>query len=702
LSPSNKEHTLRKIVPGAAVAAAGLAAAAAAVAQITTGVPTANAPSGAPATVLAGGFTSNIVAKGSDVLENPAGIYQAYGYLGDASHTRTEPDQNTYVYVPGDVGGPTADYDYGHHFLIQGHENGGNKAYLTRVNLDVTDPAHRITLLSAPGGANPLDQTGLSTIDGSTYDPFNGNLLFSSEDGSSGRIVATPLKWSGTGIPAIQQLDGSLGRGGYEGINVDPQGNVYLVEDTGGSSVTDTTVSPAVATKVKQPNSFVYRFKPLDGRRGELQRGTLQALQLSAGGQPLTFHDRATDPAGALDDALGEGIKTLHSGATLQAKWVTVHDTEIDGTASFDANALAKTNGATPLKRPENGKFVPGTGFTSYVFNETGDTDLTAGRYPGAAERGAYGGYFRLDVPELGADTGTVKNIVLGDETHNSFDNITFVDKDTFLTTEDRGDTLHNQAGALDSVWSFDLGKGHAEINAGARRLVALGRDLEAASSGNNEPTGVFVSDGSTTQTGLLGAEDPAEQHGVRIFLTQQHGMNQTYEITAPERDKGPAGDQGAPGVDGRPGPDGAKGEPGDRGPRGEQGPAGPVGVQGAVGPRGAAGPQGSKGASGTITIRVVFGRLIAGSASVRAKVAGTGSVKANLRTVSNGRRVSLATGTGSVKSGGPVTLKLRKATSKAAHRLHGKRVSATLALTFTPKAGGKSTTVDKRVTVKP
>jgi hypothetical protein len=98
----------------------------------------------------------------------------------------------------------------------------------------------------------------------------------------------------------------------------------------------------------------------------------------------------------------------------------------------------------------------------------------------------------------------------------------------------------------------------------------------------------------------------------------------------------------------------------------------------------------------------VVFDQLVAGTASLKAKVAGAGALKADLATVSHGKRVSLATGKGSIARTGAVTLKLRKATSKAARGLHGKRVSATLALTFVPKAGGKSAKFTKRVSVKP
>jgi len=270
--------------------------------------------------------------------------------------------------------------------------------------------------------------------------------------------------------------------------------------------------------------------------RGDLSQGRLQALQVSADGTPLTFHDRTVDAAGAHEDTFGEGIRRLHSGETLQAKWVTIHDTAVDGTATFDANAAARAHGATPLKRPENGKFVPASDFRSFVFVETGDTDKTAGLYPGAAERAAWGALLRIDMPAAGSDSATVRTIALGDETHNSFDNVTFLDAKTVLTAEDRGDTLHDQENTLDSVWAYDLGSSYANADADAKRLVALGRDPLASPVGaeDNEPTGLLVSDGASSIGGLQGAKDPAQEPGLRIFFTEQHGENHTWELVPP------------------------------------------------------------------------------------------------------------------------------------------------------------------------
>ena len=527
-----------------AAVAAVLTAGGVAVAQIATGVSNPQPRSGSPANVLAAGYKAVPVAVGKDALENPIGIFKTYGFLDDHAtqasglDTKTEPDQNTYLVTDDNPGGPTEDYDYGRHFLIQGHEVfAGSHAYFTRVNLDVRDPDHRITLLNTPAVNG---DTSLTSIDGSTYDPFNGQLLFTAEAGNKGGVVSTPLAWSSTSIPALKHLDGSFGQAGYEGIHPDSKGTIYIVEDTGGATVTD----GATATKVKQPNSFVYRFKP--AAKDDLEHGRLQALQVLVDDDPITFHDGAKDPAGPRNDALGDQIKALHSGDSLDARWITLHNTATDGTTAFDANALAKAKGATPLKRPENGSFVPGTGFRSFVFVETGDTNKDAGNYPGAAERGAWGAILRIDMPFAGSNNAEIATIARGDQTHNSFDNTSFLDECTLLVSEDRGDSLHQQLNVLDSLWSFDLTDSIDDINGSAKRLVAQGRDTEATkdaanheatppvtdqNDGDNEVTGNFVSDGSTSIDDLLGTNDPGSLKGVRIFFTQQHGENITYEI---------------------------------------------------------------------------------------------------------------------------------------------------------------------------
>ncbi len=498
--------------------------------QILSGVESANPRVGSPNNVIAPGFSLTTIAQGSDPLENPSGGITRFGYLNDfppqkVEATKTEPDQNLYLVLDHNPGGPTAGYDYGRHFLIQGHENGNNLAYVTRINLDVTDQAHRITLLT-PVGAD--GKTGLNSIDGSTWDPFTQTLLFTQEAGTNGGVFQLSADWSSN----VTKLDGLIGRAGYEGIQVDDHGNLLIVEDTGGTSVNVIPSDPNSAKAARQPNSFVYRFVPNDPSN-LLAGGQLQALQVEVDGQPLTFH--ANDPVG---DVFSNAQLDLHTlGTSWPVHWVTIHDTSVDGFASFDANAAAKAAGATPFKRPENVRFLPGSDFSTFFFDPTGDTNANAGNQPDLAARGAWGSIFRVDLDNTG-NAGQISIFVLGTAEQSSFDNLAFTSNGTLLAAEDRGDTLHSQLNTLDSIWAYSV---NGDLN--PRRFLALGRDpaatLDAAfgaastpgfqNDGDNEPTGLFISNGASSIADMLGAE--ANLDDARWFFTQQHGNNTVYEI---------------------------------------------------------------------------------------------------------------------------------------------------------------------------
>ena len=208
------------------------------------------------------------VAQGSFALENPQTVTLAdgskatvgfYGYLGDgpmlpapgdlpsATHlveaSKTEPDKNTYLVLYGQTGADAA-YDYGTHFIFQGHEVGAPGA-ITRINLDA-DGAHKVTVLAA------TDATGapLADIDGSTWDPFAQRLVLTTENANAPTYQATL-----TFPSVVEDISGSVGRGGYEGVQNDDDGNLWIVEDVGGSA-------PAATPHSKVPNSFIYRFVP--------------------------------------------------------------------------------------------------------------------------------------------------------------------------------------------------------------------------------------------------------------------------------------------------------------------------------------------------------------------------------------------------------------------------------------------------------
>ncbi|MBA3912361.1 MAG: hypothetical protein H0X25_00535 [Acidobacteriales bacterium] len=473
-------------------------------------VPKANVDQGHPNTRIAPGYALKIVAQGTDVIENPSGPITTFGRLSD--NTATEPDQNLYLVFASNPGGPSTGFDYGRHFIFQGHENGDDLAYVTRVNLDVRDATHKVTLLT-PVGSDGL--THFNSVDGSTFDPYTNTLLFTQEDGSSGGVIQISSTW-----PAkVSTLDGIFGKGGFEGIHVDNKGDIYIAEDAGGVTVNVDPNDPNSPKVAKQPNSFLYRFLPYN-IHDLSQGGKLQALQVSVNGQPVIFH--ADDPSG---DVFSINQLLLNTpGTSYPSQWITVHDTAVDGTDSFDANAAAKTALGTPFKRPENLAFLPGSNFATLYFSATGDTDSLSGNVPDLAARGAWGSIFRVNTSADGK-TGSIGIFVLGDSVHNSFDNLTFADSTQLLAAEDRGNTLHSELNTLDSIWSYPVGGTTSTL-----RFVSLGRDTTSETEGeDNEPTGVFVSSGGTHVYDLLGT--PAGLVNARGFFTMQHGDNKLYEI---------------------------------------------------------------------------------------------------------------------------------------------------------------------------
>ncbi len=475
-------------------------------------VPSANPRTGVEGNVLGSGLSETSLAWGNLPLTNPdvaAGITH-YGYntsnrgplTQDPKEAfKTEPDKNVYLVMGG------------RRYLFQGHE-GGPRGYLTRIDLDEKDPAKRVSLVADTDAAG----ASLPTFDGITWDPFTKQLLLTAEaKAPKGGVWGVTLDNNGNATTGKAVRLPALGSGGYEGIQNDPAGNVWLVEDIGGPSVSGG----------KAPNSYVYRFTPTD--KADLTKGgRLQALQvMRANGSPITASQLAANPASS-------DIADLHTlGKSFTTRWVTVNT----GTSLFDATAASAAAGATPFKRPENGVFRPGTRFGEFYFTETGDT-TTASTLPGA-----YGGVFRLSQNAPTDDTGKLSPVVIGDKAHTGFDNIQFATKDQMLVVEDAGDTLHQQRNALDSGYVVDMrGDGNDKKARPITRWLAEGRDASALydattspgyNDGDNEITGVHVSDGDPSAAGLLGAKLPKPfTGGWRVFWTQQHGDNVTWEIT--------------------------------------------------------------------------------------------------------------------------------------------------------------------------
>src|SRR5262249_14759424 len=153
-----------------------------ALAQSLTHVPSANpkAPGVIAPNVLSVELEQVLRATGSMLLENPQSPAKYYGYNDDKPNLvpligvtpaveahKTEPDKNTYLVLPGQRGFDP-NYDYGTHFVFQGHESGvGGQGYITRINLDA-DVAHRVTLMAT----KDVNGKPLPVFDGSDWYPW--------------------------------------------------------------------------------------------------------------------------------------------------------------------------------------------------------------------------------------------------------------------------------------------------------------------------------------------------------------------------------------------------------------------------------------------------------------------------------------------------------------------------------------------------
>ncbi|HUM10123.1 MAG TPA: hypothetical protein VLT82_04140 [Myxococcaceae bacterium] len=152
---------------------------------------------------------------------------------------------------------------------------------------------------------------------------------------------------------------------------------------------------------------------------------------------------------------------------------------------------------------------------------------------------------FKLVQERPGANEGSLELFFRCDAFHSGFDNVAFWDRNHVVFVEDAGDLLHGQRNALDSAFILDVRKDYADPRNQPLRILAEGRDTSATldsaysaagrgfqNEGDNEITGLHVSNGDPGAGGLLGASNPHPfRDGWRVFWTQQHGDNNTWEI---------------------------------------------------------------------------------------------------------------------------------------------------------------------------
>ncbi len=184
-----------------------------------------------------------------------------------------------------------------------------------RINLDA-DGAHRVTLMAA------TDVTGapLADIDGSTWDPFAQRLIFTTESAGAPDVP-------GDARPSRRSSRTSRARSGAAATKA----SRTTPTATSGSSRTSAAPSrrPPRTPRCRTASSTA----SCRSTRTASRRASCRSCRSPRSARASRSPSRATD-------AVTADIGDLHTyGNSFATAWVTIHDTDVDGTAPFDANA---------------------------------------------------------------------------------------------------------------------------------------------------------------------------------------------------------------------------------------------------------------------------------------------------------------------------------------------------------------------------
>ena len=430
-------RTSKKTLAVAGLLITAAIAAAVALADSTTdvtGVPSANTRSDgyAPANILSPELQQIVWAQGSTKLENPSGIAH-YGYENDtlgptalpqmlptaanpAEAQKTEPDKNTYVVFKRGLHGADPHYDYGTHFLFQGHEARRRRlGYITRINLDA-DADHRVTLLATR--TPPARRSRRSTAR-----PGTRSRAAAVHHGERRRADLC----GHAGLPVHRR--GRLRRARPRRLRGNPGRLRRQPLDRRGHRRGE-----QAGTTAKRPNSFVYRYVPR--HPATCTTGKLQVLQVLNG--PGTDHVFEQAALNAPDQV------PLTTTATARHPLGDRPRHRGRRTAAFNANTARRPPTATPFKRPENGLFRPGSHFQRVLLRRDRRHERHQPRERHVPAAG------RLDRPARrtspSARQGQADALLRGDEAHAGFDNVAFLSRDMITFVEDAGDGLHRSA----------------------------------------------------------------------------------------------------------------------------------------------------------------------------------------------------------------------------------------------------------------
>ena len=523
--------------------------------------------------VLAAGLIEVPAAVGTMPIENAAPAFPFYGFAGDGSMlpapgamqqkdmhveaTKTEPDKNTYLVLdrrhrrrPGlrlrhalPLPGPRVGRD----------ADGSSRAYITRINLDA-DAAHRVTLLAT----KDVDGKPLPTIDGSTWDPFAQRLLFTTEHGTNGGV------WQATPRLPVQgraTSRASLGRGGYEGIQNDSDGNLWIVEDIGGGNGRPNDQARQAA-ELASSTASCRRTRPTSPRAASSRPCRSLDVERPADHLPRRPSGRR-HPVGRHE---GRCTPTARRSRRAGSRSTTP---TIDGTDAVRRQRARQ--GASRRRRSSARRTAssgPGPDFKEFFFDETGDTDAA---HRGRRRRTAASARVLQADPGRARPPTRARSPLLPRRRRRTPASTTspFLDRRPARSSSRTPATrCTRQRNALDSGYVFDVTRRLLQAATPSRcasspRAATPSATIDSArgsatdgfqNDGDNEITGIHVSDGDPTVDGPARRQGRRRrsENGWRVFYTQQHGDNMTWEILSrrrPLRTKAAARTGAAPGA---------------------------------------------------------------------------------------------------------------------------------------------------------
>ena len=307
---------------------------------------------GATASTMYYGYLNQLAPDGSVIsgaMLPTAGSVSTPSLLVEA--TKTEPDKNTYLAAGArPARAPTPDYNYGTHFLYQGHES-VIAGYITRVNLDA-DAAHRVTLLAdtlADGARRSRTSTARPGI------RLRTGCCSRARAGAAAAVLQATLDYPSTvtklarvfGIARLRRRPDRLGRQHLAGRG---PGRRDQHDESEGAPAQQLRL-PLRAGEPERPEPRAAGCRPA----GDEARD----------GDPIVFHAGQVDA----DISLHGRARPAHLRQPSRPSGSRSTTPPADGFAVFDANAGAKGASGDPVQAAGERRIPPGAGVQRVLFH---------------------------------------------------------------------------------------------------------------------------------------------------------------------------------------------------------------------------------------------------------------------------------------------------------------------------------------------